>query len=162
RSAPIARFHQTVGAVVANAPGDDRERAAAFLTATATALGPVLERELLLDRSRARERALVASAERRLMRLGFDLHDGPIQDVLALAADVSHLQQQLYPFVLESHRDLAFGRFEDLRARLREIDRSLREIAHSLESKSIVSRPLGEILHREVDAFAERSGVDER
>ncbi len=162
RSAPIVRFHQAVGAIVANAQGDERERAPAFLGTTAAALGPVLERELLLDRSRARERTLVASAEKRLMRLGFDLHDGPIQDVLALAADVSHLQQQLYPFVLESHRDLAFGRFDDLRARLREIDRSLREIAHSLESKSIVSRPLGEILHREVDAFAERSGVDAR
>jgi signal transduction histidine kinase len=162
RSAPIVRFDQVVGAVIAQTTGEERERAPAILAAAAAALGPVLERELLLDRSRARERALVASAERRLMRLGFDLHDGPIQDVLALAADVSHLQQQLYPFMLESHRELAFGRFDDLKARLGEVDRALREIAHSLESKSIVSRPLGEILHREVDAFAERSGIDAR
>ena len=162
RSTPVIRFNQVVGAIVAQGAGDERERAPAFLAATAAALGPVLERELLLDRSRARERTLVASAERRLMRLGFDLHDGPIQDVLALAADMTHLQQQLYPFVLESHRDLAFGRFDDLKARLSELDRALREIAHSLESKSIVSRPLSEILHREVDAFAERSGIDAR
>jgi signal transduction histidine kinase len=162
RSAPIVRFNQVVGAIVAQATGDERDRALAFLTTAAAAIGPVLERELLLERSRARERSLVASAERRLMRLAFDLHDGPIQDVLALAADVSHLQQQLYPFVLESHRSLAFGRFEDLTARLTELDRELRELAHSLESKSIVSRPLSEILHREVDAFAERSGIDVR
>src|SRR5262249_4994242 len=32
--------------------------------------------------------------------------------------------------------------------------------ANSLESKSIVSRPLGEILHREVDTFRERTGID--
>ena len=159
RSAPIVRFDHVVGAVIAQVAGDDRDRDSAFLAAVATALGPVLERELLLDRSRAREHALVASAERRLVRLGFDLHDGPIQDVLALAADMSHLQQQMYPFVLESHRELAFGRFDDLGARLGELDRALREIAHSLESKSIVSRPLGEILHREVDAFAARSGI---
>ena len=160
RSAPVRRFDQVVGAVVGHTNGEDRERAASYLAEAACALGPVLERELLLERNRAREGALVASAERRLMRLAFDLHDGPIQDVLALGADIAHLQRQLYPFVLESHRELAFGRFEDLTARVAELDRALREIAHSLESKSIVSRPLGEILHREVDAFAERSGVE--
>jgi signal transduction histidine kinase len=122
----------------------------------------MLERELLLERSRSREQALVSAAERRLMRLGFDLHDGPIQEVLALGAEILHLQRDLYPFVAESHRELAYGRFDDLNARVAELDRALREIAHSLESKSIVSRPLGEILHREVDAFAERNGIDAR
>jgi signal transduction histidine kinase len=93
------------------------------------------------------------------MRLGFDLHDGPIQDVLALAADIRLLQEQIHPFVLEDHREQAHGRFDDLTARLVELDRELREIAHSLETKSVISRPLGEILHREVDGFAERTGV---
>ena len=50
---------------------------------------------------------LVGSVERRLMRLGFDLHDGPIQNVLALAADVRLLQQQVYPFVLAEYREQA-------------------------------------------------------
>jgi signal transduction histidine kinase len=162
KSAPIVRFDEVVGAVVGHTGGGDRERGAAFLAEATQALGLVLERELLLDRSRARERALVSSAERKLMRLAFDLHDGPIQDVLALAAEVKHLQQQLYPYVLESQRDLAHGRFDDVSARLGELDRALREIAHSLESKSIVSRPIGEILHREVDTFAERTGIDAR
>ena len=93
------------------------------------------------------------------MRLGFDLHDGPIQDVLALAADVRLLQQQVYPFVLEEYRDQASGRFDDLTSRLTELDRELRELAHSLETKSVISRPLGEILHREIDTFSERTGV---
>jgi signal transduction histidine kinase len=93
------------------------------------------------------------------MRLGFDLHDGPIQDVLALASDVRLLQQQVYPFVLEDYREQANGRFDDLSSRLVELDRQLREIAHSLETKSVISRPLGEILHREVDGFVERSGI---
>lgn len=96
------------------------------------------------------------------MRLGFDLHDGPIQDVLALAAEIRLLQQQVYPFVLAEHREIAYGRFEDLTARLVDLDRHLREIAHSLETKSVLSRPLGEILHREVDNFAERTGLRAR
>ena len=93
------------------------------------------------------------------MRLGFDLHDGPIQDVLALAADVQLLQRQVYPFILDDYRDQAHGRFDDLSSRLVELDRQLREIAHSLETKSVISRPLGEILHREVDNFSERTGI---
>jgi signal transduction histidine kinase len=139
--------------------GVEPDIADAFLAEVTNAIGPVLEREYLLEHSSARDRTLVAASERRLMRLGFDLHDGPIQDVLALAADVRLLQQQVYPFVLEDYREQAYGRFDDLSSRLVELDRQLREIAHSLETKSVISRPLGEILHREVDNFAERSGV---
>jgi signal transduction histidine kinase len=69
------------------------------------------------------------------------------------------LQQQVYPFVLADHRETAHGRFDDLTAHLVNLDRHLREIAHSLETKSVLSRPLGEILHREVDAFVDRVGV---
>ena len=61
---------------------------------------------------------LVGSVERRLMRLGFDLRDGPIPNVLALAADVRLLQQQVYPFVLAEYREQTAGRFDDLTSRL--------------------------------------------
>jgi len=159
RSQVVLRFGEAYAALVGRMGSADQEVADAFLGAAAAALSPILERERLLEHSAARERTLQASAERRLMRLGFDLHDGPIQDVLALAADVQLLQQQVYPFVLEDYREQAHGRFDDLTARLVELDRQLREIAHSLETKSVISRPLGEILHREVDAFSERTGI---
>jgi signal transduction histidine kinase len=160
RAAPVLRFGQPHAAVVARLASVEPETADSYLGRAAAALSPIVEREHLLERSSARERMLVAGSERRLMRLGFDLHDGPIQDVLALAADVKLLQQQVYPFVLAEHREAAHGRFDDLTARLVDIDRQLREIAHSLETKSIVSRPLGEILHREVDTFVERTGLE--
>jgi signal transduction histidine kinase len=159
RSVAVQRFGEPYAAVVGRMGAAQPEVADAYLAELAGALAPVLEREHLLEHSADRERMLVASAERRLMRLGFDLHDGPIQDVLALAADVKLLQQQVYPFVLEEHRERANGRFDDLLARLVELDRQLRELAHSLETKSVLSRPLGEILHREIDAFAERNGI---
>ena len=120
----------------------------------------MLERELLLERDAARERALVAAGEKRLMRLGFDLHDGPIQDVLALAGETQRLRDQTTRSCSRATGSSSYGRFDDMLARLTEIDRGLREIAHSLETKSIVSRPLSEIIHREVDAFAERSGIE--
>jgi signal transduction histidine kinase len=159
RSAPVLRFGQPYAAVVGRLGSREPLVADAFLAEVAAALGPVVEREQLLEHSVARERSLVGSSERRLMRLGFDLHDGPIQDVLALAADVHLLQRQVYPFVLAEYREQANGRFDDLSSRLVEIDRELRELAHSLETKSVISRPLGEILHREIDTFSERSGV---
>jgi signal transduction histidine kinase len=160
RSAPVTRFSEPYAAIVGRCGAVEPNVADAFLSEVATALSPVVEREHLLEHSAARERTLVAAAERRLMRLGFDLHDGPIQDVLALAADVRLLQQQIYPFVLGDHREQAYGRFEDLTARLVDLDRQLREVAHSLETKSVLSRPLGEILHREIDSFADRLGVE--
>jgi signal transduction histidine kinase len=159
RAVPVLRFGEPYAALVGRGGSVDIQVADAFLAEVARAIGPVVEREHLLEQSSERDRTLVAAAERRLMRLGFDLHDGPIQDVLALAADIRLLQEQIYPFVLEEHREQAHGRFDDLTARLVELDRDLREIAHSLETKSVISRPLGEILHREIDGFAERTGV---
>jgi signal transduction histidine kinase len=159
RSAPVFRFGEPYAALVGRGGSVDSDVADAFVVEAAAALAPVIEREHLLEHSSARDRSLIAASERRLMRLGFDLHDGPIQDVLALAADIKLLQEQVYPFVLDEHREQAHGRFDDLSARLVELDRDLREIAHSLETKSVISRPLGEILHREVDGFAERTGV---
>jgi len=159
RSAAVLRFGQPYAAVVGRLGSVEQEIADAFFAEVTVALSPVVEREQLLEHSAQREETLMGAAERRLMRLGFDLHDGPIQDVLALAADVRLLQQQVYPFVLEGYREQAFGRFDDLTSRLTELDRELRELAHSLETKSVISRPLGEILHREIDNFAERSGT---
>jgi signal transduction histidine kinase len=159
RSSSVLRFGQPYAAVVGRLGSVEPEVADAFLAEAAAALSPVVEREQLLERSTERESTLVGSVERRLMRLGFDLHDGPIQDVLALSADVRLLQKQVYPFVLEGHREQAHGRFDDLSARLVELDRELRELAHSLETKSVISRPLGEILHREIDTFGDRAGI---
>ncbi len=160
RSVPVIRFGEAYAAIVGRVGSVEQGVADAYLSEAGAALSPAIERELLLEHSASRERTLIASAERRLMRLGFDLHDGPIQDVLALAADVRLLQQQVYPFVLEDYREQATGRFDDLSARLVELDRQLREIAHSLETKSVISRPMGEILHREIDTFIERSGIE--
>ena len=161
RSALVLRFSTPCAVVVARV-SEPVSRADAFLGLAASALAPIFERELLLERSTEREQTLVTAGEQRLMRIGFDLHDGPIQDVLALGADIAHLREQVYPFILDSHRERAAGRFDDLLARAVELDRQLRELSRSLESRSIVSRPLGETLHREVDTFAERTGIDAR
>jgi signal transduction histidine kinase len=160
RTVRIRRFGRPYAAIVSRSAGYRQRNTDVYLEAAAASLAPVLDREHLLERSSAREQALVAASERRLMRLGFDLHDGPVQDVLVVAGEVSQLRDQAYPFVLETHRELIAGRFDDVLLRLVDIDRQLREIAHSLESRSVVSRPLGEILYRETEAFEERTGIE--
>lgn len=161
RSALVRRFNAPCAAIVGRV-GEPVSRADAYLSTTAMAMSAIYERELLLERSAARERVLVRAGEQRLMRIGFDLHDGPIQDVLSLGAEVALLRDQVYPFVDDTHRERAMGRFDDILARVTELDRQLRELSRSLESRSIITRPLGEILHREVDSFAERTGIDTR
>ena len=86
RSATVLRFGEAYAAIVGRVGSVEQSIADAYLQESAASLSHVIEREHLLDYSASRERTLIASAERRLMRLGFDLHDGPIQDVLALAA----------------------------------------------------------------------------
>jgi signal transduction histidine kinase len=158
-SACVYRFGAADAAIVARLGKDSTVELDAYLDACAEALAPLLERELLLSRNAARERILTEQAENRLTRLAFDLHDGPVQDVLALAAETRALRDQVYPFIADSHRELAYGRFDDLVARTIDVDRHLRETAHSLESGSIASRPIAEILHREIDSFNNRSEI---
>ncbi|MGL6278931.1 MAG: sensor histidine kinase [Gaiella sp.] len=160
QAAAVRRFGRPIGALVAQGVRGGPDRALAYLETAASALSPVLERELLLDRGVAREHALTAASEKRLVRLGFDLHDGPVQDVLALGAELTLLRDDVYPFIDDTRRELAAGRFDDLIARVTEIDGALRELAHQLESRSVTSRPLGEVLHRMVDEFSARSGIE--
>jgi signal transduction histidine kinase len=130
-----------------------------FLEEAAALLAPVLERNMLLERNAERERALVESGERRLLRLGFDLHDGPIQDLVALAADVRLAHTQVAEHVGGRGRKVVAGRLEDLTAQIVELDRTLRELAHSLEPTSVLERPLADILQREVDSFQARTNI---
>ena len=159
RSIPVYRWGSPEGVLVLRVVPEIRGAAGAFLAEAASSLSPLLERAHLLERSAQRERTLVTGSERRLMRLGFDLHDGPIQDVLAAAADLRRLRDDVYPFVAPEHRESAHRRFDELTGRLVELDQELRELAHSLESRSAASRPIEEVLHREVETFVQRTDI---
>jgi signal transduction histidine kinase len=149
----VRRWHAPWAALVVRAPTAASTRAA--LAEAADALTPLLEREFLLDRNATRERSLVSASERRLSRLGFDLHDGALQHVAALAADLRRLRSQVETGVVEAAAD-------ELRAlddRVVEIDRVLRELAHSLEPASLVRRPLESVIKSEASNLRERTGM---
>ncbi len=158
-SVAVKRWQQPYAALVARARPDCRGQALVFLEEAGAILAPVLERNMLLERNAARERALVDSGERRLLRLGFDLHDGPIQDLVALAADVRLAGSQVAEHVDGRAREVVAGRLDDLSAQIVELDRTLRELAQSLEPTSVLESSLTDVLRREVDLFQARTHI---
>jgi signal transduction histidine kinase len=155
-SVAVTRWQQSHAVLVARARPEHRRRTLAFLEEAAALLAPVLERQMLLERNAERERALVETSEKRLLRLGFDLHDGPLQDLAALAADVRQAQAQINDHLLGRGRRVVAGRLDDLGAQIGELDRTLRELARSLAPTSVLERPLVDVLRHEVETFETR------
>jgi len=106
-----------------------------------------------------RESGLAAANERLLVRLGFDLHDGPLQQVYALAQDVRLLREQLVALVATEHREPVVGRFADLESQLAELHHDLRDLAHSLEPRSLLQQPLPDAVGRELAALNRRTSI---
>jgi signal transduction histidine kinase len=100
------------------------------------------------------ERAPGAAAQRRLTRLGFDLHDGPLQDIAALAADLRLLRAQLAAAPVE----ILQGRIDDALGLLAAVEADVRDLARSLESTRLLSRPLAELVQADADQ-AEADGI---
>jgi signal transduction histidine kinase len=160
---PILRWGHPVAALVVRARPDDRERALVFAGEAAATLSGAIERQSLAERSAETERSLVESSERRLARLGFDLHDGPIQELTAFAGDLRLLRRQLASTVAaHEHGDVLLGRMDDLEARLVELDRELRELSTAAESSALMTRPFPALLSAELDAFAGRNEIEVR
>jgi signal transduction histidine kinase len=115
-------------------------------------LPPELATETLL--------ALVEGGERRVMRLGLDLHDGPMQELLLMAEDLRLFRDQLAG-VLGDRDEAALvgGRLDDLEARLLALEGGLRRISKAVDAGAPLERPFSQGLEEIVRAFAERCGI---
>jgi len=107
----------------------------------------------------AHEPGLAAANERLLVRLGFDLHDGPLQQVHALAQDLRLLREQVLTLTGSEYREPLLGRFGDLEAQLTELHQDLRDLAHSLEPRSLLQQPLPRAVARELKTLSRRTGI---
>ncbi|MDQ3857326.1 MAG: ATP-binding protein [Actinomycetota bacterium] len=157
---PVVRGGRTAAALVALAERGEHARVRSLVEEAAAALAVVLERDRLLTRGAARERRLSETGERRLARLALDIHDGPLQDLIALGAEVSELRAQLPALVDdEVESRIAVGRVDDVLARLASLESELRNVSASLEPAGIGRRPLPESLPRQLAAIETRHGV---
>jgi signal transduction histidine kinase len=130
---------------------------------TLPTLALAVERDAIVKRNAAAERALVETAERRLTRLGLDLHDGPLQDLALLGQDLRLFGDQLERAIgADAERELLRGRLEDLDAQLVELEAGLRRISSSVHATVLTQRPFSAAAQSLADAFAARTGIEPR
>lgn len=104
--------------------------------------------------------ALLEGSDRRLTRLGFDLHDGPLQELLLVGEDLRMFREQLASVLGEGERaDLLRGRIEDLGARLDALETGLRRISTAVHASFLLDRPFADAVYELTDAFAVRTGI---
>jgi signal transduction histidine kinase len=151
---------QAVAVLVARAEPRRRATAQMALRVVLAPLAGALALDRLMVRNASDERALVEGGERRLMRLGFDLHDGPLQELLLLGEDLRLFREQLVTVLgAEGRQALLRGRLDDLDARLVALEGGLRRISTSLHASVQIDRPFAQALGELVEAFASRCSV---
>ncbi|HEX4564172.1 MAG TPA: ATP-binding protein [Solirubrobacteraceae bacterium] len=162
--AAVGGRHRPLAALVASPRAGTSETVKAFLAEATPMLAAVLERDSLLAANAASERALVGASERKLTRLGFDLHDGPIQEVAVLAEDLRLFRDQLEVVLASApQRKLVHGRLEDLDAQLVALDSELRRISNEVHAASVLlNRPFSGALDELTRTFEARTGVRPR
>jgi signal transduction histidine kinase len=152
RGVAVRRWDRPHAALVARGHASVWERLGVYLTDAGAALAPFFERETLFERNAAREQLVASASERRLTRLGCDLHDGPLQEIVALADDLRRTRDQVARLLDADLAAHVRGRFDDLEARLAALDRGLRDVSNAVRSTGTAERlELG--LRTEVDAF---------
>jgi signal transduction histidine kinase len=160
---PVHVWNRPDAALVVRGASAGSDVTLALAEELAAALPATLVKASLLERNAEREQTLVDSSERRLVRLGFDLHDGPLQDVAALSSEVKLFKRQLGASLPDG--ELAgrlVGRVGDIEARLRAVDAELRELARSLEAPTLLKVPFGQLVRKEVRQLEQARGVHVR
>ena len=150
---PVRSWGRTAAVLVLDAAPDAHPLCRDLAAEAAGVLALVLEREALLERNRERERRLVEASERRLARLAFDIHDGPIQIVAALGLELR---------LLGGDGSDGPGRDRALRGlheRLAALEDELRELTQTLEPTSIARLPLDASLAGQAEAFGRQHGI---
>jgi len=122
-------------------------------------LAIVLERGRLLERSEQRERALVEAAEKRLVRTGYDLHDGPLQDVVGLAEELRLLAADLEPLVRRPSRASVRQGLDSVREQVCRLGDDLRDVAQSLETSAASRQPLEQLFGRAAASLTRRTEI---
>jgi signal transduction histidine kinase len=117
-------------------------RAAAHLTAH-------LERISLEERAKQKEQTLLEVAEKRLARVGYDLHDGPLQALALLQADLRLTTGDIEAILPADTRATVREAFASLGEQVAAIERDIRAISLSSESTGATRGSLTETLRRE-------------
>jgi signal transduction histidine kinase len=160
---PVCRCDVPQGVLVLRV-ADTRYRdiAAKMALRAAPRLSIIFERWQLLERNQAREHSLLQAAEKRFVRLGYDLHDGPLQQVVSLAEELRLLRSDVEPLVTELSRDGVAEGFASAAEQVAYLEQALRAIAQSLETSALRREPLEVLFRRELAVLERRAGITTR
>ena len=101
--------------------------------------------------TRAHE-ARVEVVTRRLTRLAFDVHDGPMQNLIAVGYGLGDLRQRLQPLLSEREGAAVSGVIGELAA----VESGLRQLMGALEERGTASASLDEAIEVEAERFRRR------
>jgi signal transduction histidine kinase len=156
----VRRFGVAVGALVVRvADSDPPDAVRDILTRAVARIAPTLERLGLLESNEARERSIVEAAEKRLVRVGYDLHDGPLQAVAALGAGTRYVASDVEHLVPEEARAAVRESFQSLVEQIANVEQGIRAIAQSSEASFAMREPLAFALQRELNTLRRLSPI---
>lgn len=159
-AARVERLRPPPGALVIEGSALTPDEDELLLAAAGPALSALLDRDTPAVREPPAADPLLSSAQRRLARLRFDLHDGPQQDVHLLAQDLALFREQLRPMLTdEPNAERLLGRLDDLEAQLVALDGDLRRLSSAVRSPLLASGTVPDEVRSITDAFAARTGV---
>jgi signal transduction histidine kinase len=104
--------------------------------------------------------ATVEALRRRLLRVAFDVHDGPMQDLIAVGYGLNALRMQVAAAVGEERVASIAPAFDDLLVQLSATERTLRSMMFSLEKNAASRTDLLEIVAHQTAAFRRHSDVE--
>ncbi len=102
----------------------------------------------------------VEALRRKLVRLAFDVHDGPMQGLTAVGFGLREVEHALADLpVAPEQRDELTGRIAELVAELASAEKALRSLITTLEHGTPEIDPLDVIVDGEVERFGRRSSA---
>jgi signal transduction histidine kinase len=157
---PVRRNGVSCGTLAVRLPNlADRGTVEPLAQVAARRLSAVLERQLFLEHGESRARAATATTERRLVRTGYDLHDGPLQALAVLADELRLVSADVGRLVPPGCREAVAQALTSVHEQAASVEYQIREIAQSLETSAVALRPLKELLEREATIVSRRSGI---
>lgn len=160
RAIGLGPYGRADAALLAEGGRTEPERLTALLAEVGATLVTLIELYGRHTHAAGPDGAATASAERRLRRLRFDLHDGPQQDVIMLAEDLRLFRAQLASITqrLPSNYRL-ISSLDDLQGRLVALAGDLRRISNSVESPTLHIGALPDAVAQAADDFSERTAI---
>jgi len=99
------------------------------------------------------------AVKRRLMRLAFDVHDGPMQNLTVVGFGLGDLQRRMHAVVPPEHHEAIDEGIAQISAELGQVESELRALISALEDGATESIPLLEAIELEIGEFERHSGT---